>query len=618
MTVSTFRADSIGFERQSSITSMLTDDEAALYFETARTYRGEGRVIEMGPWLGSGTIQICRGLEATGLPWSLTVVDRFRWNELYASRYPTLGLSAGQEFLSRFRENLHEFDAKLTPIETELENLPEKLPLGEPIEILYVDAPKSWSMLWAVLRHVGPHLMPGARLVFQDFLHITSRQLIWLLFSIKQLKITTVVGSGTAAAFVAEGPITDLQAEVPPNISALTADDLMRMWRDVRATLPDERSGALAAGMALDLLQMNAADAAKQVLDEGALGKSWTEQVIADTQRQLRYADKKNRPLLMAVVAYMKAGIHPNDVKAAALAEANEAKRLTVGDEDDVLQKMELADVLQLSDLLREPVSGPALALRYGMHTPLDRRSYLRLLPLFDATARSGAMVWALEIADVVAGRDVIELNAGVTLHGAAFRALGARSYTGVDGLYEPSHRTYGSVVPGTRFKAKQSLGDFAAIIPGLSWVQGTSDLKSAAADVVLVHGNKSVSDLDFSLDEARRLLRPGGVVWLRWRNPFSWSGHEQAPRRVADMDGSNPKQRAVTDWRHINKLSTEVPTLAEIKRLVSSRFANVEWTSQIDDPAVIGRLKPNAGAAFAGLTLEDLTTATVTAVARI
>jgi SAM-dependent methyltransferase len=617
MTVSKFRADSIGFERKSSIISMLSDDEQALYYNTAKTYRREGRVIEIGPWLGSGTFQICRGLEETGLPWSMTVVDRFRWNDLYASRYPTISLRPGEEFLSLFRANLGGYADKLTAIETELDNFAERLPMNEGIELLYVDAPKSWSMLWSVLNHVGPHLLPGARLVFQDFLHITSRQLIWLLSSTPQLRIDTIVEAGTAAAFVADGPIADLEATTPRSISALTADDLMGMWRRVREALPEERSGALAAGMALDLLQINAPDAARQVLDEGAVGKPWTDQVISDTQRQLRFSDKKNRTSLLEVVAYLRAGIHPRDVRAAVLADARDTARAAGATAEDALQKMPLDAAIEATAALREPLSGPALTLRFGLQAPLDRRSYLRLLPIFDSAARSGAAVWPLEIADLVNGRDVVELNAGVTLHGAVFRALGARSYTGVDALYDPSHRTYSSAVPGARLKAKHTLADVSAQIPNLNYAADSEALPRASADVVLVHGQKTVGELGESLSEARRLLRPGGTLWLRWRNPFSWSGHGQAPRRVADIDSANPNHKAVADWRHIRSLSTEVPTLAEIRRLVQARFSTAEWTSQIDDPAVILRMKANARDAFPGLATEDLVTASVTAVAR-
>src|SRR5204863_8938324 len=43
---------------------------------------------------------------------------------------------------------------------------------GGPIEILFVDAAKSWTLLNAILRVFGPHLEPGrSRVILQDFRH---------------------------------------------------------------------------------------------------------------------------------------------------------------------------------------------------------------------------------------------------------------------------------------------------------------------------------------------------------------------------------------------------------------------------------------------------------------
>jgi SAM-dependent methyltransferase len=615
MAVSTFSAKSIGFGSNSTIVSMLTDDEKALYFDVARSYRGTDRVMEIGPWLGSGTFQICQGLEASGHPWSLTVVDRFRWSELYERRYPEIGLKAGDEFLSLFRRNLDAYAGKLTCIEAELTALSDAVPIQNNIDILFVDAPKSWSMLWAVLHHVGPHLMAGSRLVFQDFLHITSRQLIWLLASIPQLKLHRLVESGTAAAFVADGPL-DMESIAPRSINALGPADLLKIWRSVRNSLPEERSGELAVGMALDLLQKNALDDAKNVLDEAALNKPWSELVVAEVDRLIRYSDKKNIQALIEVAAYLKAGVHPLAVRASRAVQ--EREDLVLKEPKPGTPSASTSETLRLAESLRSPSTAGALGARCAMHMPMDRGKYGGLLPVFDAAVKSGGTLWPVEVQDIALGRDVVELNCGITLHGFVMRALGARSYRGVHQSYDPGHRTYASSVAGMRVKTKYSIQSVAAQIPDLAYATAYDQIADRSADVVFVRASGAFEELEHELAEAKRILRPNGHLWFRWNNAFSWSGHGQTPRRAVEIQKNDPNHRAVLDWRHIKRIPVGTPTIAEVRQLVNKQFKVASWTSELDDPAVVVRLSKAALDAHPTMTPSDFVTASTTAIAQM
>lgn len=289
------------------IPSMLTDDEKALYRSLARAYQGRGSVIEMGTWLGSGTYQICRGLEDSGRPWSLTVFDRFLWNEGYAKHYPQPGLSDGDSFMEAFLTNLSEFRSSIHPVAGDLGDIATLMPLDRDIELLYVDAPKSWRMLWRVMDHVGPHFAPGSRLLFQDFFHLASRQLVWLLMAIPQLKLKTIVRRGVTAVFEADGPISDLAGTAPANVKSLTTRDLLEMWNRLRGEIPEFRHGELAIGMALDLIERRAFADAEALLTECVVEASNRADTVHQLVRQKRKATKEAASMT-AVLDFVEQG----------------------------------------------------------------------------------------------------------------------------------------------------------------------------------------------------------------------------------------------------------------------------------------------------------------------
>lgn len=301
-------APSIGFSSDSSIRSMLTEDEKALYFMTARdAYKARGAVIEIGPWLGGGTIQIARGLDASRHEWALTAYDRFTWSSDAQRKYPEGGLKVGESFLSRFKDGLAAYADRIAPIEAELTDISSRLPISRDIELLFIDAPKSWSLLRRVLIHVGPHLLPGASLVFQDFLHIASRQIVWLVMSLPQFNITTTVDKGTAILCTVTEPLLDVASAVPATLDALTESDLMALWERGTKMLPEEKGGELAAGIAMDLYSRNARKLAARVLDVGVVGKPWHDPIIGRVQKLIQFGNPKNKPPLSQIRKYLVA-----------------------------------------------------------------------------------------------------------------------------------------------------------------------------------------------------------------------------------------------------------------------------------------------------------------------
>ncbi|MBS7788961.1 class I SAM-dependent methyltransferase [Roseococcus sp. SDR] len=612
-----FSAKAANFEADSSMPSMLSLDEKALYRDVARQYRGEGEVIEIGSWLGSGTIEICRGLEETGEDWRLTVIDRFRWSKLYMTRYPEVPLTEGASFLEMFQANMGEHAARMTCLQAELQDLPKVFEPPAKIELLFVDAPKSWSMLRSVLEHLGPRLLPGGSVVFQDFLHITSRQLVWLLASIPELRPVRLVESGTAAVFRVEAPVNLRDQTVPRSISSLGVEELLRIWRHACDVFPAARSGELSVGMALDLLNLQADDAAEDVLAHAQAAEA--NGVLADeVERLARYSDRQIGRALTMAGAYLRGGVRPRASRAALEVMAEEDATIGGNQENVTLRGLSSEALAGLAKALRLPKTGRDLATRYAIHARATRQDISRLVPLFDAAVRSGAVLQAAGVADLALGRDVVELTGTMTLHGVALRALGARSYAAVNPRHDPAQRTYTGGIAGLRHRSAIRLGDVEDMIPFLTYSRDADALRGTRFDLAIIDAPSPEISLDSMLATAARLLRPDGVLCVRWQNAYAWSGHGRRPQRASEIDRNDPSQATLLDWRHIRHLRPRPLTLTALREQLEAVMSIQEWRPQAEDPAVVMRLRDKVLAANPDLTLADLTTSSVTVVGRL
>ena len=590
------------------IVSMLTDDEKALYYKVAAGYKARGAVLEIGPWLGSGTFQICSALETTGHDWSLTVIDRFVWSQIYANKYPRLGLTANADFLPNFKTNLAAFGDRVVPIAGELLEIEAIHPVAADtrFELVFVDAPKSWRMLWSVLQHLGPHLMIDARLVFQDFFHITSRQIIWLLASVPQLRITDLVDSGTAAAFVLDAPIIDMASIAPATIEDLGVADLIALWERLKPDFEGARLGALAAGMALDLLARDAHEEARQVLEEGARDKPWSATVLADVDRLARIGDDKSRDDLQTIAIFLRTGIGPAEVAADRTLRGTKEET----SRDDPFATMDREALGDALAAIRSPRSAPALAITYQMQQRLrDTAATRTLLPAFEDAIESGAVTWFTDLGVDVRGLDIGEIGSGPNLHGLVCRAMGARSHVLVDAGSTPEQRTVRGERPGERVRLRQSVAQIAEIDGAMRFATDAGMIADASLDLVIVRhaGEDALRD---ALATASRVLRPGGRLQLDWFNPLAWRAHGEVPREPADFDPDNEDHRRVADWRHAPRVARTIVPLANLAPMVrQAGFDDVVATRLLDTPDILLRLTPRVRRATPGILPQDLVT---------
>lgn len=152
-------------------------ERAYLQWYAQRLHTGEGVIAELGCWLGSATIPLATGLSRNPRPEArsgpIHVFDLFRWDpgmEHFVRGTRLEGRFAAEEsFLDAYLEELGPYRPL---VEAHEGDLAEGGWTGGPIELLVVDAMKSWGLATTIVSEFYPALIPGKGLLFhQDFAH---------------------------------------------------------------------------------------------------------------------------------------------------------------------------------------------------------------------------------------------------------------------------------------------------------------------------------------------------------------------------------------------------------------------------------------------------------------
>lgn len=156
--------------RLAAMPSMLTREERQyLTWLGAEQVEGWGAVIDLGAWLGSSSAALAEGLRRAGRQVTVHAFDRFVWEVEAGHMATTSGtrLESGADFLPMFLHEVGEYASGITPHRADLLDYHWT---GGPIEVLFVDAAKSWELVNAILRGFAHALVPGkSRVVLQDY-----------------------------------------------------------------------------------------------------------------------------------------------------------------------------------------------------------------------------------------------------------------------------------------------------------------------------------------------------------------------------------------------------------------------------------------------------------------
>lgn len=162
--------------------SMLTEADKAVYYDAALTYRGEGLIVDGGPFVGCTTQHLVRGLrhnprfgpQDPRLAGIIKVYDLFRIDDDYILRhlkdnFPDRSFVSGGSFRPVF-DALTEPHARLLDVHAG-DVTRERYAFDRDIEVLGVDLCKALPVTDHVVRTFFPRLIEGGLVIQQDFIH---------------------------------------------------------------------------------------------------------------------------------------------------------------------------------------------------------------------------------------------------------------------------------------------------------------------------------------------------------------------------------------------------------------------------------------------------------------
>lgn len=282
-----------------------------------------------------------------------------------------------------------------------------------------------------------------------------------------------------------------------------------------------------------------------------------------------------------------------------------------------------MQESIAIATQLLEADSPQSLLLSYLVNNPATRpRICTQLFKIFKGVCDVGHNLFPRQIKSLIVGKDMLDFGCGNTLYGAAFRALGARSYVGVDPQVDISRRRFRSRQFKTSIKLDVSLEDVLARIPDVEYYRDDSILENSTFDIIVLRTvTEHIIDLKGTFARLERALRPGGQIWFLHTNFYSWAGHNQEPRSVKTVDMTNPDHQQYGDWAHIgltppndHPLSTQLNRirLNDLRAVTEQHFEIVEWTPIEDSKGVKARLTPAIEKASKGFSRDELLTSQV------
>lgn len=162
---------------RSRIPGMTTMTERAYFrWHAQEEVAGSGTIVDLGSWLGSTTAAMAMGLSANPKRSAKNTIihayDRFIWEQPMDFHSPPTRLGPykpGDSFRPEFELVIRRWRERITVHEGDLL---EEGWSSVPIELLLVDAMKSWDLASHIVRHFYSTLLPTqGYLIHQDFSH---------------------------------------------------------------------------------------------------------------------------------------------------------------------------------------------------------------------------------------------------------------------------------------------------------------------------------------------------------------------------------------------------------------------------------------------------------------
>jgi hypothetical protein len=180
------------YRQPEGLWSMTIPYELAFCESFAREcFSGRGRMVDLGCWYGATTLSLARGLKRNWRARNNRLIegfDLFVWNKWMDPVADHIKMPK----MYRERESFfHDVQKLLQPYKRAVrlyqQDLMDYKPVQSPVELLFVDAMKSWALAKKIVTEFFPLLIPGVSVVvqqdfvFHDPIAATSHLLMWRL-----------------------------------------------------------------------------------------------------------------------------------------------------------------------------------------------------------------------------------------------------------------------------------------------------------------------------------------------------------------------------------------------------------------------------------------------------
>ena len=150
--------------------SMIVEDESRfLYWLAANYFTDSGKIVDMGPLAGGSTHCFAAGLSDNARVKTrenlIHSYDMWLFYEDWGRFFPDQPLKTHDDILPHFIENLRKYGNLVTPHKGDISLAKWS---GEPIEILFIDAAKTPTVMEHIVNEFYPALIPGRSLVIQQ------------------------------------------------------------------------------------------------------------------------------------------------------------------------------------------------------------------------------------------------------------------------------------------------------------------------------------------------------------------------------------------------------------------------------------------------------------------
>lgn len=236
-------------EGATSIPAMTRPAEQFAFYQLAKEMAPQGAVVELGTWLGAGTVWLAAGVRDSGSRRRMHTWDRFRWQPIHAYK---AGGDLKVPMIEQVRRNL----GNLAPlVEIHQGEIIQAEWSGGQIALLVADGPKRLREIAAMLSIFGPHMGPGAKLACQDLAYFPAYDLLAAFDVLEQdgaVEFLNFVCPGTTGVVRLTRSLTG--DDIPRSVRDWTPQRIERTWERWIARVPSaELKAKLKCGAAMFL-----------------------------------------------------------------------------------------------------------------------------------------------------------------------------------------------------------------------------------------------------------------------------------------------------------------------------------------------------------------------------